>query len=304
MARTLGQVREIILKTPHGAGQDLLLLTERINGRYQEILNMHPWSRLRTQGTLTTVADYDTGTVAIDNGLMAVTLTDGTFPTALSGGRIRIGTEPSWYVFTRTGATTGTIERAFEGDTVTDAAYQLWQPIYSLPSDCDNVLSISVPSQRWELDKKSPEWIDEQDAAREQIDFPMVWADYSDASSLSRIELWPGPTEAEGLPLSYTTAGTMFDSVTDAAVAFPDWVDTDAIIAGVEADILSDMGSPMAAVKEAKFAAKVAAMFSEDCQRRAPIHLAMSDRYVAHRVARELDDDRVDRRAALITGFR
>jgi hypothetical protein len=304
MARTLGQLRIALLKTTGAAGYDLELLTERINGRYFEILNAHPWTRLHTVATITTVASYTAGTLAITNGLTAVTLTDGTFPAGLSGGRLRVGTDATWYVFTRTGATTGTLDRAYEADTVTAAAFTLWQPIYSLPTDTDIVESLSVPSTAIELDELSTEAIDETDAARQDVSSPLAYARYSDAAGVQRIELWPGPTLAEGLSLRYRTAGTRFAFATDAATEFPDWVDTDCIMAGVEADVATEKGNTaMAQLCEAKFQQRLAAMFAEDCQRMAPITLEMVDRYVVHRVARELSTDRIDRRAVLLRSF-
>lgn len=301
MARTLGELRMALLKTAHGAGYDLELLTERINGRYFDILNAHPWTRLQGAGTIAVAASYATGTLAITQGLTAVTLTSGSFPVGLSGGRIRVGGDSTWYTFTRTAATTGTLDRAYEADTVTAATFRLWQPIYSLPTDCDILDSIAVPSQSWELDEISQEQLDEMDAARTAVGHPRGWARYADGTG-ARIELWPGPDDAEGLPIRYRTAGSRF-TVQPGSQSFPDWIDTDAIMAGVEADILADKGNPLFQAKEAKFQQRVAAMFAEDCQRMAPISLEMTDRYIVHRVARVLDSDRVDRRAALLRSF-
>lgn len=302
MAVTLGQVRIALLKTPHGAGHDLELLTERINARYFEILNAHPWTQLHSASTLSVVASYETGTLAITTATTSVTLTDGTFPTNLSGGRLRVGTDSEWYVFTRTGATTGTLDRNYEADTVTVATFKLWQPIYSLPSDLDILDSITVPSQGWELDESSQEAIDEADAARERYGHPETWANYtrsSDATPLPRIELWPGPEDTEGLTVRYRTAGSRF-AVTPGTTEFPTWIDTDAVIYGVEADILADQGNPLYQVKETKFQQKVAQMFSEDCQRMAPTTLGMTDRYTFHRIERELGEFHADRKATLL----
>lgn len=300
MAVTLGQVRIAILKTAHGAGYDLELLTQRINDRYFEYLNSHPWTRLYSTGTITVVDAYDTGTLAITNGATAVTLTDGSFPSNLSGGRLRVGTDSEWYVFTRTAATTGTIDRAYEADTVTEATYKLWQPIYSLPTDTDIVESISVPSQGWELDQISPEQLDEVDPSREEYGHPRTWTQYSDSSNVARIELWPGPEEGEGLPVRYRTAGTRF-TFSSPSTEFPNWVDTNAIVAGVEADILAEKGLvAQAQIAEAKWNLRLTQAKQEDCQRMAPGTLTMTDRYTAHRWDREIGDYRLDRRATLL----
>lgn len=305
MARTLGQVRIALLKTPAGAGYDLELLTERINARYFEILSAHPWTRLHGSGVIQTVAMYNTGTLAITNGLTAVTLTGGSFPTDLNGGRLRVDAAATWYTFTRLTASTGTLDRAFEGTTVTTAAFQLWQPIYAVPTDCDVVDSINVPSRMIELDKSTQEAVDEADPSRREVSSPRTWAEYKDsAANVARIELWPGPTLAEGLPIRYRATGTRFD-FTDASTEFPDWVDTDTLSYGVEAELLTDKGNlPAAAFKEQRFQIGLKGMIAQDCQRMANLHLDMTDRYTVHRVLRELDIDRIDRRSTLINSFR
>lgn len=304
MSRTLGQLRLAILKAPHGAGHDLELLTERINARYFEVLNSWPWSRLHKTGTLAVVASYATGTVAITNGATAVVLTDGSFPASLDGGRIRIGGRNERYTLTRTAATTGTLDRAYEGDTVTDAAFRLWQPVYALPSDLDILDSISVPSVGRELDDESAEALDERDAARWQYGPPLLWTTYQDGSTgLARVELWPGPETAEGLPIRYRTAGSRFD-VNSPSTAFPDWVDTDCIMYGVEADILLDRGAlAQSSAKEAKFQTCLAAMKREDMQRMSASPMQGTERLTEHRVARAVGPDYY-RREQLIRSFR
>ena len=93
-------------------------------------------------------------------------------------------------------------------------------------------------------------------------------------------------------------------AITANSTVFPDWVDTDAIVAGVEADFMSDVGNPMYQTKETAYQSKIAAMFAEDCQRIGPVEMGLTDRYTAHRVAREFRGDATDRRALLINSFR
>src|ERR1044072_7809544 len=100
MSTTLGQLRVRLLKHPIGAGVDRVLLDGAINDAIQEILERHDWQRLIVEGSLQTVAIYDTGTLALTNGLNTVSITGGTFTAAMTGRKIRPTGRNENYTFT------------------------------------------------------------------------------------------------------------------------------------------------------------------------------------------------------------
>jgi hypothetical protein len=69
------------------------------------------------EAVLQTTAPYSTGTVAVTEGSAAVTGTDTVWTAGMSGREFRVTGRDEIYTFTRTGNTTGTLDRNYEGDT-------------------------------------------------------------------------------------------------------------------------------------------------------------------------------------------
>jgi len=85
--------------------------------------------------SITTSADYNTGTVAVTDGSASIVGTDTVWTASHSDMLIYIKSGHEIYTFTRTGATTGTIDRVYIGDTDTDSTYIIFKRRYSLASD-------------------------------------------------------------------------------------------------------------------------------------------------------------------------
>lgn len=91
----------------------------------------HSWSFLRPITTISTIAPYSTGTVAVNNGV--VTLTGGTFPGWAAGGELTIG-DRGFSVATRDSTTQLTLDDATV-NVGAGAAFVLAQHTYDLPDD-------------------------------------------------------------------------------------------------------------------------------------------------------------------------
>lgn len=113
--------------------------------------NYH-WSFWETEGNITLTAAYSTGTVSINQGDTAITGSGTTWTAAMTGSKIRIGTNED-YTFTRTAAGTGTISPAYAGASVTAAAYTIYDDTYSLASDCDTVIDVVDVTNKRVLEK-------------------------------------------------------------------------------------------------------------------------------------------------------
>lgn len=268
---------------------DLKILDRYLNDRLQTIVRHNAWTRLKGEATLQTAAIYETGTVAITNGLTALILTGGTWTAGMTGREIRLQEDGPLYVFTRTADTTGTIDRAYEGETATEASYRILQRIYSLPSDLGSLTSIKVPFTNLDLDQTGLEELDKLDAARTSYGRPQTFTpikDSSDTPPVPRIELWPIPEVSEGYPLRYQKRVAR---ITSTSTYIPDWISTECLFAGVEADLLAlakDYNGAQA--KEQKFGQLLSEMLKEDCRRRVPQQLRMADRFTRHRAERSL----------------
>lgn len=292
---TFGELRARLLKLPYGAGTDLDLLDGLLNDRYISILRWHPWTRLEARSYILTTAIYSTGTIAVTNADDDITGTSTVWTTAMNGRKIRIANRDESYTFTYVTATTATIDPVYEGDTATAATYKIHQPIYALPSDLDTIQSIRVPGADDDLDEIDPEALDQIDPTRSTYGRPLTYARTEDTSqNLPQIELWPIPEDAEALPIRYIEKMTR---LTEGDAEFPNWVSTEAIYKGTEADLLGAarrLGE--AQLAESRFGALVQAMIREDNRRRIPEQLRMADRFTQHRKERALGHSLADKR--------
>src|SRR6185436_16481389 len=97
------------------------------------------------------------------------------------------------------------IERALEEDNdLEDVGFTIWQAIYEIPDDVAEVLSFTCPNLNQPIAQKSQAWLDTYHASRIEYGHPIYWTTFADDSDDDkRVELYPGPNAAEGLPLEY-----------------------------------------------------------------------------------------------------
>jgi hypothetical protein len=298
MSYTFGQIRLRLSKLPHGAGVDPVVLDGFINGRYREILDKFPWTRLVKTSQISTVAVYETGTVAATNGSTAVTGTGTTWTALMTGRRFRVSGSSEFYTFTRTSNTTGTLDRAYEADDDSAASYRIFQNIATLPADLRVLESVSVPYANRDLDQIERERLDQLAPARLIYGEPELYAPYDDDSTpLPQIELYPIPNRAEGLPIRYATAKARLAATSD---VLPVWMSEECLIVGVEADLYALSGDgAMAELKENKFQQLLNDQVRVDVQREVPEQMRMASRFTQHRRARALGNDDDDELAIL-----
>lgn len=286
---TFGELRSDLLKLPHGAGTDLELLTRFVNNCIERICRQTDYTRLDKQATLLTVAQYLIGTLSILNGATSGTGSGTVFTSGMTGRRFRIANLNSWYTFTYVSPTSFTIERAYEGDDVTGAAFTIWQPLYSLPSDLAQLYSIENLTLGYDLDPQDREYVDDRDAARWLQQMPEVFIPAEDDSNgLPQIELWPGPINAEGYAINYRAKAPSF-GVNDTGVEIPDWISIPALFEGVQAPLYKLQGDTASAnAQEAIFKMLIDEMRGEDARKRPPAVMQPDARFVGPRYRRTL----------------
>ena len=93
---------------------------------------------LMTDGAITTVAPYETGTVTVTNNSKTVTGSGTTFTTAMVGRKIRVAGQNAYYrIASYVSGTEITLENIFQGDTASAQTYSIYKDEYRLPSDLD-----------------------------------------------------------------------------------------------------------------------------------------------------------------------
>lgn len=297
MPTTVGQVQLRLNKLPHGAGVDRVVLLGIINDVYQRYLNSYQWQRLVKTSTLQTTAIYDTGTLAVSAGGTTLTGTDTVWTAAMTGRRIRIAGRNETYIFTRVSNTSATIDRAFEGDAETEAAYYIFQSIYAAPVDADLIDSIEVPGSGRDLDQESAEYLDKLGTDRWTLGRPTLYTPAPDVTISSvvypAVELYPIPDTSEGLIVRYRQTVSLFTSTGD---SFLPWIHIECIVAGCEARLYrlkGDLSGTQMAILEYNTLLDEAK--KQDSDRQYPDEMMMDERYTWHRSARALGHDRFSR---------
>lgn len=263
-----------IAKTDFGAGKDRTLIVGAINDAYEEIGRRHPWTRLKDTDTeLVLVPIYETGTVELTEGATTVALTGGTFTSLMTGRRLRVNERPEYYIFTYSGATAGSIERAYEGDSGDGQSFKLFSPVYALPSGCDVIKSIKSLSQADPLEEVTQEELDRRDPERQSYGQPLLWAPYEDANNLLRIEVWPAPERVETLVANIISKVTR---LTTASQTFFDWIPEALLFQGA----MMYLGDGGAATH---FERLLATEIRRDTDRMAKKQIPMAPEFTAHR---------------------
>lgn len=294
---TVGELQLRLNKLPQGANSDRVVLLGIINDVTQRYVNSYQWSRLSKTASLLTSALYETGTISVTNGSTAITGTDTVWTSAMTGRRIRISGRNETYVFTYTSATTGNLDRGYEGDTDTAATYQIFQSVYALPADVDQIDSVEVPSLNRDLDQESPEYLDKLATDRWALGHPMFYTTAPDITTAGvqypAIELYPVPDIAEGLIVRYRQSVALFTAPSD---TFLPWIQFECIVAGCEAELHAAKGDiGLYQVKEGKFQMLLKDAIDSDSDRQYPDEMMMDERYTWHRTIRALGHDRFSR---------
>lgn len=270
-------------------GIDADVLDGIIADRHGEIIAELSWTRIKAMAVLQTTAPYDTGTVAVTNGSASVTLTGGTWTTAMTGRAFRVGTDTAYYEFTYASATTGTLDRVYEGTTDSAADYSIWQSVYPLPSNCriieDDAFSTTSLGPLHRVGRES---LNFGDPSRSTTGTPTNWATYMDDSSTPprmQVELWPVPDEAIGIPFEYVAEAS---APTQSSVAFAPWMEpASALVEGVIGKIMRtpqfrDYAGAQIAMAAAEKA--LATMRNNEAHRKGTTQMVLGSHFTNHRM--------------------
>lgn len=281
------------------AGLDADILEGAITDCYLEILGALPWSRMDVQGVLQTVAPYSAGTVNVTNGSDAVTLTGGAWSSGMTNRQFHITGDSDEYVFTYLSATTGTLDRTYEGTSAPTAGYSIYQAIYTLPSNCRFVDEDAFNSftaghlRRLSVEQGQKDFVAGMGYPpypTTGIPFtgvPRTWWPVLDDNSTPpnmQVRFFPIPDQVYGIPFTYGTEAIAPGATSTVMQA---WLQPAALIEGSIAKIkrhLKDYTGAQEATKA--FNAAMAVMVSQEAYRRGPTQIEMGGYYTAHRVRR------------------
>ena len=128
---------------------------------YRDITNARLWSYYNQRGRVTTVADYDTGTIAYTHSTRAVTLTTGTWPSWAARGVLLID-DVEYQVYSRDSSSQITLSvNSNPGENVASGtSYSIYQDTYTLPVDFTEAGEFKDIENSRVLDMVTPdEWL-------------------------------------------------------------------------------------------------------------------------------------------------
>jgi hypothetical protein len=199
-----------------------------IGEAYKEIVSQLRYADINKQANdvITTVAQYNTGTVAITQGSVSVVGTGTTFTAAMIGRFITFGSSSVWYKIAAVpDATTLTLDDAVVDNTNTGLGFVIAQRFYEVDANLRWITDAKLMG-RYDLIKTSQEKLDEMFPARlQRPSLPQYWAPagYNTAQSARLIEIFPPSQRAERIEL---TGYLNVDEPTLATQTHPDIGDT------------------------------------------------------------------------------
>jgi len=284
---TYGQIKFRLTKAFPGVDADLI--EGWILDTHAEILGMLPWTRLYVQSVLTTTAPYSTGTVSVQNGSSAITLTGGAWTGSMNGLEFRVTGDSDVYQFTQTGDSTGVLDRPYAGTTNASAGYAIYQSVYPMPANCrhlddDSFAGMSRLATQEGQNALAAGMAPDVAADSPQTGRPVAWWPYMDDASIPpqlQVRVFPVPDKVYAIPCSYIA-----EAAAPGATSFTllPWLQPAALIEGATAKIskhLKDTGGYQAAKAEFKDAMRV--MITQEANRVGSIQLRLGGHYTRGR---------------------
>ncbi len=121
---------------------DPVWIDRLLNLAQKKVCRARRWPELVDRAHFSTVGAYSTGTVSVTEGDATVTLTGGTFPTAVASAGYRFSlsvSDPPYLVRTRTSGTVVELAETYKEDTDASTSYLVHKPDYALPSTVERV---------------------------------------------------------------------------------------------------------------------------------------------------------------------
>ncbi|KKK75473.1 hypothetical protein LCGC14_2873360, partial [marine sediment metagenome] len=150
---TMGNLRGIIPfsegieRTMNLVREDAINARDKFKGLYNDAYTRdipnkpYDWRPLMKSSQISCAARYNTGTVAVNAAATAITGTGTTWTSAMTGFKMRIGSNSNIYTFTYVSATTGTISPGLSGaNDLTGVGYDLFDDDYTMATDFSRLL--------------------------------------------------------------------------------------------------------------------------------------------------------------------
>lgn len=190
---------------------DAILAVDWVQSRMASILERAAFPFLIKETTFQTVAEITAGTITCTNGSATITETTSNangWSSSVEGRYFRRDGDSEFYdisTFNNLNPDTLTLARNYEGSSGTVKGYSIVQRIYSMASDCREVIGMTVIDSPTRMEKVSVTDINRGLLNRPQVGSPPnFWAPIGrDSSNIMRVEVYPIPDEVHGILYHY-----------------------------------------------------------------------------------------------------
>lgn len=255
-----------------------IVVKQRLNERYRQVVESRSWSWLRKESSLTTPAEYSTGTAAVTAGSMAVVGTGTAWAPSMNDRVFRIGTEANYYTVTVTDGTNLTLDAVYEGSTGSGLGYKINQNRYSLAADMDKLLEMYEPRAIRPLQEVDIEWLNAGYPSRPLYGDPMWYAYVRTTGGTEEVELFPLPTRQIVVRYAYISG---FVALAVDSDKIPEEVRADALVFGTLADMADDQAKRLAYGRQ--FQVALAEMVAADLREGRVDRVSVAQQYIGHR---------------------
>ena len=181
-----------------------------IQEAYRQLSTDHQWSYYYVPGRIITVAPVTDGTVTYSASTNQVTLTDSTWPSWVTSGKVKIGSVIC-PVYTQDSSTVITLDpNVTFADDIASTTYELFQSAYPLPLDFISMSEVLQESSWWGSTPVTPnDFLALERYGYTGIGTPQHWTIMGDPNNLSNLAIHfdPAPSTASTLDFVYYRRG-------------------------------------------------------------------------------------------------
>lgn len=221
MALTFAQlIDEIatVLGTGQRSGDNLRTSIGRwINNACRRIAYAYPWDSMRDDQTVTTVAPYSTGTVAVTNGSTGITFTGATLTSGMAGRKFALSIGAPFYriASVNTGAGTAVLADAYQEETDASTTFSIFQDEYDLAATTHSVEDATLikEPQDWPLVWTPQRGLDALDYLGSSAMRPRIWTVCTSTTvGTPRVRLYPVPDDEYRANFRYLKTWTVLSA--------------------------------------------------------------------------------------------
>ena len=196
----------------------IVTLKDAVNAIYREVWYLTQWPWTVKMDAFTTTADHTTGTVTTD-GTTVIAGVGTAFVSGMADRYFKVSSHTDIFkIASSSGATSLTLDDAYTGDNVSAANYSVFAPIYNLPSDFEEAISLRQHESPLQVELLGIHEFRRRWPSRSVVGRPVrgfIYRDTADTTNPWKVWLDPPPDNSRLYDLDYRQEFTDLSAATD-----------------------------------------------------------------------------------------